>query len=372
MAGTGLDDRLEFIHFNLTSEDVNNIAYSDMTQQGTRRVLIPALIELDRQLLFWSSLYSGVVMPGRTHGQYAIPTTVGKEFLVFGERLCSGVEEISSTKLKGKLNGAIGNYSSFNITHPSIEWELAASKFVKSFGLDFNPITTQIEPHDSMTKLFNTIRHVNTVILGFDQDMWAYISDGYIAQKPKEGEVGSSTMPQKVNPIKFENSEANLGIANALLYHLSSKLPISRFQRDLSDSATQRWIGTAMAASLIGYNNTARGLERCVPNLLVMEKEVNDHWDMLTEPVQQILRREGVSGAYDILKGLTRGKGWSEELLQTFIASAPVSEKAKFELSQLTPHNYTGLAEKIVDEGITNIESRLCDIETVLANENYD
>ena len=359
LEGSSLQDRLEMIHFCLTSEDVNNLAYTLLLKEGVRKVVVPSLVKLEEMLVYMAEQYKDMPMPGRTHGQHAIPTTVGKELAVFAYGIAGQLDDLINMRLKGKLNGAIGNYSAFYATHPQINWAEFSREFVESFGLVHNPITTQIEPHDSMVDLFDKLKHINTIILGTDQDMWQYISDEYFVQKPEEGEVGSSTMPQKINPIKFENSEANLGAANALLAYFANKLPVSRFQRDLSDSATQRWIGTALAASVVAYTNTVRGLRRSMPYKEKLDEELNNHWEVLGEPVQQILRREGVSGAYNILKGLTQGKKWSQGALVLFAKSSGLPESVQQEIITLTPQKYIGKGPELASEAVGYVKETI-------------
>lgn len=357
--GTSLESKLEFFHICLTSEDVNNISYSVMLQEGVRNCLVPALVKLEEKLVSMVKSYAQLPMPGRTHGQPAIPTTLGKELAVFASRISIELEELAPMELGAKLNGAIGNYSAFETTFPGYDWPLFAEGFVKSFGLKHTSITTQIEPHDTMANMFNRIRRINTIILGLDQDMWQYISDEYIVQKKEEGTVGSSTMPQKINPIKFENSEGNLGAANALLGYFADKLPISRFQRDLSDSTTQRWIGTALAASLLAYKNTLRGLNKCEPNSDYLHSELDNHWEMLAEPIQQILRREGVQGAYDVLKNLTQGKIWTRESIEEFVSKADLKDAVKAEIRNLTPFNYLGKGPELAMKTADDVKRKL-------------
>jgi adenylosuccinate lyase len=345
---TSLENKLEFFHICLTSEDVNNIAYSSMLQNGVRRCIIPAQVKLVEQIIEMARTYRELPMPGRTHGQPAIPTTIGKELAVFAYRLATELKDLAEMTLKGKLNGAIGNYSAFYATFPNKDWHTFSRKFLlDNFHLEHQPYTTQIEPHDSMAEMFRKIRSFNTILMGIDQDMWQYISDEYFLQKREEGAVGSSTMPQKINPIKFENSEGNLGISNAMLGYFADKLPISRFQRDLSDSTVQRWIGTALASSLLAYKNSTRGFNKCEPNAQKLSEELDKHWEMLAEPVQQILRREGVQGAYDMLKNLTQGKRWTKYALHEFATTSGLSDSVQTEILKLTPHNYTGMASQL-------------------------
>jgi len=357
--GTSLEDRLEFFHFGLTSEDVSNLAYTLMLKDNLQKDIVPAIIKLEEKLADMAEKYYNLVMPGRTHGQPAIPTTLGKEMAVFADRIAIQLDALCKIELKGKLNGAIGAYSSFKATYPAVNWEKFSREFVESLGLTHNPLTTQIEPHDSMVDIFQRMMHINQILIGFDQDMWGYISDEYIVQKRAEGEVGSSTMPQKINPIKFENSEGNLGISNALLGYFANKLPIARFQRDLSDSTVQRWIGTAMATSLLAYNNTIRGLNKCEPNDEHLKSELDKHWEMLAEPIQQILRREGVSGAYDILKKATQGKKWTSDSIGEFVNEANIGGEARQEILNLSPHTYVGIAPQLAMDAVLRVRKTL-------------
>ncbi len=359
-----LEKALELFHIFLTSEDVNNICYSVMLKDAVYKCLIPALVRLEDKLVSMGEQYKDMPMPGRTHGQHAIPTTVGKELMIFCERVAKQLKGLTEISLEGKLNGAIGNYSSFYAVRPEVNWPKFSKAFVESFGLKHNPFTTQIEPHDSMADLFNKIAHINTILLGTDQDMWGYISDGYFVQKKEEGVVGSSTMPQKINPIKFENSETNLGIANALLHYFATKLPVSRFQRDLSDSAAQRWIGTALAACLLSYKNTLRGLNKAEPYKEKLDEELDKHWEVLAEPIQQLLRFEGVSGAYDLLKSMTQGRRWTREDVVRFAISAPVRFEAHDKLKFLTPFNYLGIAPELTVESIERVKGILAEVKT--------
>lgn len=362
LAGSSIEDRLALIHVCLTSEDVNNLAYTLMLKNGVYKCLMPALVKLEERLISMAKQYNNSVMPGRTHGQFAIPTTVGKELAVFAYRIVLQLHDLVNIKLKGKLNGAIGNYSAFYVAYPDKDWQAFSKKFVESFGLEHNPLTTQIEPHDSMADLFQKIMHINTILIGTDQDLWNYISDEYFVQKKEEGTVGSSTMPQKINPIKFENSEGNLGIANSLLNYFANKLPISRFQRDLSDSTVQRWIGTALAASLLAYKNTLRGLNKCEPNMHMLDQELDEHWEMLAEPIQQILRREGVDDAYNILKDVTQGKKWTKNSIIEFAQKANLDKRVYDEIVSLEPHTYIGKAKELTTQAITYVKNILYEV----------
>ncbi len=359
--GSSLEDRLEFFHLALTSEDVNNITYALMLKGGIENCLFPALVGLTGQITDMAEKYGQTSMLGRTHGQPAIPTIVGKELANFAHRLADEMGELERNvgNLRGKFNGAIGNHSAHVAAYPNVDWIEFGRSFVENFELRFNPVTTQIEPHDSFATTFQTIGRINTILLSFDQDMWRYISDDYFVQKAKEGEVGSSTMPQKVNPIDFENSEGNIAVANALLYGMANMLPISRLQRHLSDSTVQRNIGTALAYSLLAYKGTAAGLGKVSPNEQHLTDALNQHWEMLAEPIQVILKREGISGAYDLLKSVTRGRKMTQHDIFLFVRGLDVSDSVKQELQTLTPTNYLGKAPEITSFAVEDVRRRL-------------
>lgn len=357
-----LNRAMELFHVFLTSEDVNNICYSLMLKDAVYKCLIPALVRLEDKLVVMGDQYKDMPMPGRTHGQHAIPTTVGKELMIFGERVAKQLDDLSTISLEGKLNGAMGNYSAFYAGRPDIDWKEFSENFVESFGLKHNPFTTQIEPHDSMADMFYKIAHINTILLGTVQDMWGYISDEYFVQKREDGVVGSSTMPQKINPIKFENSEGNLGIANAFLHYFAAKLPVSRFQRDLSDSTVQRWIGTALGAALVSYKNILRGLNKCEPGAVYLGNDLDKHWEMLSEPIQQMLRVEGIPDAYNMLKDLTQGRNWTRDDVVDFADKAPVRPEIRDKILALTPFNYVGKAPELTAESIARVKDILEDV----------
>lgn len=350
--GTTLEDKAEWVHFGLTSEDVNNVAYALMLREGTG-ILAVTLDTIIGKLDTLAVAHADLPMLARTHGQSASPTTFGKEVRVFVERLRRERKKLESFEILAKLNGATGNYHTFATALPKTDWVKFSQKFIESLnekkGMQIVPnlYTTQIEPHDSYAELFHLISRVNTILIGFDQDMWRYISDGWIAQKPKAGEVGSSTMPHKVNPIDFENSEGNFGIANALLGHLASKLPVSRLQRDLTDSTTARNFGVAFGHTLIGYESLLTGLSRIEPNEKVMKEALEAHPEVLAEAIQTVLRREGQAGAYETLKELTRGRAVSIEDLRSFVKGLIIPEETKMELLALTPSTYLGYASKL-------------------------
>lgn len=349
LASTSLKDSLEWIHFALTSEDTNNLAYALLLSDAFKNVLRPVMENVVAVIDGLAKEHAEVPMLSRTHGQPASPTTFGKEFKVFSHRLARQLEQVKSHKLLVKLNGATGNYNAHMAAYPDVDWMKFTKDFVAQLSpsLEANLVTTQIESHDSLAELFDAFRRFNTILLGFDQDMWRYISDGWLGQKAKEGEVGSSTMPHKINPIKFENSEGNLGIANALFTHFSQKLPISRLQRDLSDSTVERSIGSAFAYSLIAYQYTLNGLGRVAVNSEKITEALLAHPEVLAEAIQTILRREGVAMPYEQLKTLTRGKEITMADLTKFINELDISPSIKTELKKLTPQNYIGLAKKL-------------------------
>ncbi|MFH0820738.1 MAG: adenylosuccinate lyase [Candidatus Peregrinibacteria bacterium] len=344
---TSLKKVMSFLHFALTSEDVNNLAYALMLKDGGGTVILPLMRELNKKIVQLAKAWRRVPLLSLTHGQPATPTTVGKEFLVFAHRLERQIKYLEKQDVLGKLNGASGNWSAHLAAYPKVDWMKFSQKFVNNLGLGFNPYTTQIEPHDYMSEIFDTVARFNTILIDFNRDVWGYISRGVFTQKRKEGEVGSSTMPHKVNPIDFENSEGNLGLANALLRHFSEKLPISRFQRDLSDSTVQRNIGTAFGYSLLAYQSTLKGLEKLELNRVATESELKDRWELLAEPIQTVMRKHGVTNAYEKLKDVTRGKKLDEKNMRAFIQSLKLPREVKERLLRLTPARYIGLADKL-------------------------
>jgi len=336
----------EFIHFACTSEDINNLCHALMLQQARAGVLLPALDAIIIRLRALAHELADAPMLSRTHGQPASPTTLGKEMANVVARLQRAAARISSVTLLGKINGAVGNYNAHIAAYPEIDWEAFGKKFVESLGLEFNPYTIQIEPHDAMAELFDAVARTNTILLDLNRDIWGYISVGYFKQKTKAGEIGSSTMPHKVNPIDFENSEGNLGLANALLRHLSEKLPVSRWQRDLTDSTVLRNMGVALGYALLAWDSCLKGLNKLEANRAAMADDLDDNWEVLAEPIQTVMRRYNVSGAYEQLKELTRGKaGINRETLHAFIKGlSGIPETEKQRLLALTPANYTGKA----------------------------
>jgi len=335
----------QFIHFACTSEDINNLCHALMVQQARERVLLP---HLDRIIEKLSSLAHGLAdlaMLSRTHGQPATPTTLGKEMANFVHRLRRARARIAAVELTAKINGAVGNYTAHLAAYPEFDWEAFARSFVERFGLTFNPYTTQIEPHDCLAELFDAMAAVNTILLDLDRDMWGYISLGYFKQRLKAGEVGSSTMPHKVNPIDFENSEGNIGLANALFHHLSGKLPVSRWQRDLSDSTVLRNMGVAFGYCLLAWESLLQGLEKLDADPARLKEDLESSWEVLAEPIQTVMRRWGIADPYEQLKALTRGKDRiTRETLQAFIRDLSIPESEKARLLALTPATYTGLA----------------------------
>lgn len=333
----------EFIHFACTSEDINNLSYGMMLQASRNRVMLPALRRIISGLTQLAHQLTDISMLARTHGQPATPTTMGKEIANVVYRLQRGYEQLANVSILGKINGAVGNYNAHTVAYPMLDWEKFARAFVERLGLVFNPYTTQIEPHDTIAELFDAYARVNTILFDMDRDIWGYISLGYFRQKAKEGEVGSSTMPHKVNPIDFENSEGNLGLANALLRHLSDKLPISRWQRDLTDSTVLRNMGVALGYSLLAYDSCMKGLGKLEINSPRLQQDLQDSWEVLAEPIQTIMRRYGLANPYEQLKALTRGKGnITQETLHQFIVNLDIPEADKKRLLDLTPENYTG------------------------------
>jgi adenylosuccinate lyase len=338
---------LEFIHFACTSEDVNNLAYALMLAESRAAVMLPRLDQLIEALRALARRHAAVPMLSRTHGQPASPTTLGKEMANFAQRLSRARARIAAVTVLGKANGAVGNYNAHAIAYPGFDWQRFSRRFVEGLGLECNPHTTQIEPHDWMAELLDAYARANSILLDLDRDLWAYISVGYFTQKPKKGEVGSSTMPHKVNPIDFENSEGNIGIANALLRHLSEKLPVSRWQRDLSDSTAQRNLGTALGHTLLAYAACQRGLSKLEVDRRRLAADLEANWEVLTEAVQQVMRRYGVEGAYEQLKAISRGRRLERASLAKFIRKLPIPPEAKKRLLALTPARYIGFAAEL-------------------------
>ena len=335
----------EFIHFACTSEDINNLSHALMLREGRDTVLLPQMRQVAEAIRQLAINFADISMLARTHGQPASPTTLGKEFANVVYRLERQIQQVAAVPLLGKINGAVGNYNAHLSAYPDIDWEANAREFIENeLGLEFNPYTTQIEPHDYIAELFDAIARFNTILIDFDRDIWGYISLGYFKQKTIAGEIGSSTMPHKVNPIDFENSEGNLGIANALLQHLASKLPISRWQRDLTDSTVLRNLGVGFAHSLMAYEATLKGISKLELNQQRIAADLDACWEVLAEPIQTVMRRYAIENPYEKLKELTRGKGITPEALMTFIDDLDMPAAAKEELKKLTPASYIGNA----------------------------
>jgi adenylosuccinate lyase len=347
LAPTTLSDLIEFLHFGLTSEDVNNIAQAVALRDSRDQVILPALNKILNQLAGFIQKYESTPMLARTHGQPAVPTTFGKEIAVFYARLKKQYAQLESHRFEAKLTGAVGNFNALVSAAPQINWSKFSQKFVQNFGLESNLVTTQILPYDNWIEYFNTLHLVNSILIDFAQDMWRYISDDYLKLKVVVSEVGSSTMPQKVNPIDFENAEGNLGVANALLEQYARKLPVSRLQRDLSDSTVRRTFGVALGHSLVAYASLAKALERVEANESAMRAELEAHWEIVAEGAQTILRAAGVSEAYNQLKSLARGKEITKETFNQWIENLSVEESVKQKLRALSPLTYIGLAEEI-------------------------
>jgi adenylosuccinate lyase len=347
LAGLGLEAWQEAVHFALTSEDINNLAYSLLIREARDLVLLPALHDLDARLRDLATHEAATAMPGRTHGQPATPTTVGKEFAVFAARLERALTDVSHVALPGKLNGATGTFAAHVAAYPDVDWLTFSRAFVRSLDLDPLLLSGQTEPHDALAALCDALKRLNIVLLDLSQDCWRYISDGYLVQQPKADEVGSSTMPHKVNPIDFENGEGNLGLANALLEFFSRKLPVSRLQRDLSDSTVLRNLGVAFGHSLLAYQRILRGLNKIAVHPPRLQEELRAHPEVLAEAIQTILRRAGYPQPYEALKHLTRGRMLTLEDLHTFIDTLQIDPAVQEELRALKPENYTGLAEKL-------------------------
>ena len=341
----------EFIHFACTSEDINNLAHGLMVRGGLAQVLLPAIDAIAARLDGLAREHAGLAMLARTHGQPATPTTLGKEMANVAWRLKRARHAVAAIEMLGKVNGATGNFNAHVVAAPSMDWPAFARRFVTGLGLGYNPLTIQIEPHDALAQVFDALARVNTILVDLDRDAWGYISLGYFRQKVKAGEVGSSTMPHKVNPIDFENSEGNLGLANALLRHLAEKLPVSRWQRDLTDSTVLRNMGVAFGYCLLGYEACLRGLGKLEANPARIAADLEDCWDVLAEPVQTVMRAHRIEGSYEKLKDLTRGKGGiTKDELHRFVAALPLPEDAKARLLALTPSTYVGLAATLARE----------------------
>lgn len=344
-----LEQVSEFIHFACTSEDINNLSYALMLKEG-RDVIQTQISDCIDALRKLALETADQPLLSRTHGQSATPTTVGKEFANVVARMSRQQQQLQAVSLLGKINGAVGNYNAHCVAYPDVDWEAFSKNFVESLGLQWNPYTIQIEPHDYIAEFFHTLSRFNTILLDFDRDIWSYISLGYFKQRTITGEIGSSTMPHKVNPIDFENSEGNLGIANALFSFLAEKLPVSRWQRDLTDSTVLRNIGVGIAHTSIAIQASLKGISKLQINTDAIEADLNANWEVLAEPIQTVMRRYGVEKPYEKLKELTRGQRITPDQLQVFIEKLDIPVEAKATLLALTPRNYTGYAEKLAKE----------------------
>ena len=339
----------EFIHFACTSEDINNLSHGLMLKNARDSVMLPFLASLIARLSELAHQLADQPMLSRTHGQTASPTTMGKELANVVYRLQRQQKQLANNEMLGKINGAVGNFNAHLSAYPNFDWESFAKRFVESLGLNYNPMTIQIEPHDYMAELYDTLARINTILIDLNRDIWGYISVGYFKQKVKAGEIGSSTMPHKVNPIDFENSEGNLGLANAVLRHMAEKLPISRWQRDLTDSTVLRNMGVAFGYTLLGYDSCLRGLNKLEINPAKLAEDLDNSWEVLAEPIQTVMRRYGIENPYEQLKELTRGKGGiNKASLHTFISGLAIPDDAKQALLALTPATYIGKATELV------------------------
>ena len=345
-----LGPALEFVHFACTSEDINNLSYALMLNEARNRVLLPKLDALIAKLREMAHAHAALPMLARTHGQTASPTTVGKELANVVARLQRQRDVLAALPMPGKINGAVGNYNAHAAAYPDIDWPAFSRKFVQSLGLDWQPYTTQIEPHDGIAETCDAQRRIDTICIDLCRDIWGYISLGYFKQSVKAGEVGSSTMPHKVNPIDFENAEGNFGIANALLEHFAAKLPISRWQRDLTDSTVLRALGTAFGHALVGFDALLRGLDKLSVNPERLAADLDAAWEVLAEAVQTVMRRHGLPNPYEQLKALTRGHGIDEASMRAFITGLELPADAKQRLLEMTPGSYTGLAGRLAKE----------------------
>jgi len=333
----------EFVHFACTSEDINNLSHALMLKNGLD-VVLPQMQQVADEIAKMGREFAEQPMLSRTHGQTASPTTVGKEMANVAYRMQRQIKQVQNVELLGKINGAVGNYNAHLSAYADIDWEVNAKDFVESLGLTWNPYTTQIEPHDYIAELFDAVARFNTILIDFDRDIWGYISQAYFKQKTIAGEVGSSTMPHKVNPIDFENSEGNLGIANAIMSHLAQKLPISRWQRDLTDSTVLRNMGVGFGYSLIAYQSSLKGISKLELNPAQLNEDLENAWEVLAEPIQTVMRRYAIEEPYEKLKALTRGQDMSKETILAFVDTLDMPEEAKQALKELTPHSYIGNA----------------------------
>lgn len=340
----------EFLHFACTSEDINNLSHALMLKEAREKVIIPHWKMVINAIVELANRYQNIPLLCRTHGQPATPSTMGKEMANVAYRLKRQFKQLQQIEVLGKINGAVGNYNAHLSAYPEIDWHKFSQEFVTSLGVGWNPYTTQIEPHDYIAEYFDCIARFNTILIDFDRDLWGYIALNYFKQRTIAGEIGSSTMPHKVNPIDFENSEGNLGIANALMTHLSQKLPISRWQRDLTDSTVLRNLGVGIGYSLIAYTSTLKGISKLEVNEERLLEELDDNWEVLAEPIQTVMRRYGIEKPYEKLKELTRGKRVTKEIMQNFVETLPLPQHEIDRLKQMTPANYIGYAVELVEK----------------------
>jgi len=353
LKGSSLKDISEFTHFACTSEDINNLSYGLMIKESLNNIIIPTLNKICDEIKLKAKKYASIPMLARTHGQSASPTTVGKEFANFYSRISQQIQKLKSIEIWGKMNGAVGNFNAHIISYPEIDWISSTKQFIEKLGLKQNLFTTQIEPHSFMAEIFDNLRRINSILIDLSQDMWLYISMNYFTQKVVSSEVGSSTMPHKVNPIDFENAEGNLGMANSILNHLSTKLLISRLQRDLSDSTVLRNIGSTFGYSLLAYKSLLKGLNKIDVNINVIKTDLKNSYEILSEPIQIILKKCGIEGAYEKLKKFSRGKKLTKKDIVQFISGLNIPKDEKKKLLELTPESYIGLANYLAK----NIES---------------
>ncbi|WP_395479859.1 adenylosuccinate lyase [Candidatus Curculioniphilus buchneri] len=340
----------EFVHFACTSEDINNLAYALMLSTARQVILLPEWRKIIKCIKMLAKRYRDIPLLSRTHGQPATPSTLGKEMANVAYRMIRQFNQLKKVEILGKINGAVGNYNAHMVAYPEVNWHSFSEEFVSNLGILWNPFTTQIEPHDYIAEIFDCIMRFNTIVIDFNHDVWGYIALNYFKQHTVSREVGSSTMPHKVNPIDFENAEGNLGLANAIMKHLSAKLPISRWQRDLTDSTVLRNLGIGIGYSLIAYRSTLKGISKLEVNQEHMLKELNHNWEILSEPIQTVMRRYGIEKPYETLKSLTHGKCLNAETMKMIIDSLPLPEEAKVRLKMLTPSKYIGRASIMVDE----------------------
>ena len=344
----GLAPHIEFVHFACTSEDINNLSHGLMLQGAMKSAIEPLMTDVIDAVASLAKEHAATPMLSRTHGQVASPTTMGKELANVVARLKRQLATVQNTALLGKINGAVGNYNAHVSAYPDVDWLALSEQFVTQLGLTWNPYTTQIEPHDYIAELFQAICRFNTILLDFDRDIWSYISIGYFKQKKVDGETGSSTMPHKVNPIDFENSEGNLGLANALLSHLAEKLPVSRWQRDLTDSTVLRNVGVGLSYSLIAYHSALKGIGKLELNKDALAKDLEQSWEVLAEPIQTIMRKHGIAEPYEKLKAMTRGESLSRQRISSMLDELDLPENVKKDILSLTPANYIGEAQRLV------------------------